>query len=385
MKIGIDACCLANKRGYGRFTKELLQAILKNDHHNQYILFCDLETSTILDLEGDYRKVVVKIGKEVNQAAGANSYRAPLDLLRMTKAVLQEDLDWFYFPSTYSFFPIANRCKVAITIHDTIAENYPQLIFPTRRDRLFWQAKVWLACRQANIVFTVSQFARNSIEKVFSIPREKIHILLEAPAQFFAQHADIAANPAVINKVGLQDNDPFYLYVGGINPHKNLQLLIKAFSDKAFSQSKLILVGDYQNDRFFSDFETLHSLIRERGLTEQVIFTGYLTDLELATLYKCALAIILPSFYEGFGLPAIEAMVSGVPAIVTLNSAIPEIAPDGALYFAPEDGEGLKNAMYSLLTDSSLRKQIAEKGSAYAKKLSWDTTAQTFLQVLANK
>src|SRR5262249_49143961 len=126
-------------------------------------------------------------------------------------------------------------------------------------------------------------------------------------------------------------------------------------------------------------------LIVEGGATNRILLTGYLPDIELAQLYKITTALILPSFYEGFGLPAIEAMAAGAPVIATSNSAIPEIAPDGALYIAPEDSTSLKRAMLQLLNNADLRKTLSERGKVYADRLNWESTAQKLLELLIEK
>jgi glycosyltransferase involved in cell wall biosynthesis len=382
MKIGIDACCWSNKRGYGRFTRELLRAIARLDKSSEYILFCDHETGVKIDLEGNFKKVVVSTSRSVNKSAGANSYRSPIDLMRMSLAVFKEKLDWFYSPSVYSFFPVLNRCKIAVTIHDTIAELYPYLNFPTWRDVKFWNAKVFFACRQADLIFTVSAFARASIERVLKVPGEKIQILLEAPDMIFTEDYDPKIANLLMKRLGIDEQEPFFIYVGGINPHKNLKGLIEAFSVEDFSKCKLLLVGDYETDNFFSDLKNVQRLITEKSLTNRVLLTGYLSDIELVQLFKRAIALILPSFYEGFGLPALEAMAAGAPVIATQNSAIPEIAPDGAIYFDPEDTGSLKNAMACLLNDKELRKRLSTLGKNYAERHSWDATAERFLELL---
>lgn len=382
MRIGIDACCWSNQRGYGRFTREILKALYKIDNANEFIFFMDLPTSSVFGLSGDFKKIVVKTSKGVTQSAGVGSYRSPRDLLEMTRAVLKESLDWFYFPSVYSYFPILNRCKVALTIHDTIAERYPQFVLPSARDKWFWKAKVYVGSRQSDLIFTVSEFARNSIQEILKIPREKIRVLLEAPQGLFCEPGKSENEDEILRKIGVEPNQPFFLYVGGISPHKNLETLIHAFDDAGLSDCKLVLVGDYERDPFYSDYANIKHLITELGLSQRILLTGYVPDDELVTFYKKTLGLILPSYYEGFGLPAVEAMAAGTPVIATKYSAIPEIAPDGALFIDPVDANSIKTAMLRLLHDAELREKLSVLGRTYVSKLSWESSAQKLLQAL---
>jgi glycosyltransferase involved in cell wall biosynthesis len=382
MRIGIDACCWSNQRGYGRFTREILKALIKIDDTNEFVFFMDLPTSSMFDLTGDFRKIVVKTSKGVTQSAGTGSYRSPGDLFEMTRAVLKEHLDWFYFPSVYTYFPILNRCKVALTIHDTIAERYPQFVLPSARDKWFWKAKVFVGSRQSDLVFTVSEFAKNSIQEILKIPGEKIQVLLEAPSHIFYEPRNSGNKDETLKRIGVEPKQPFFLYVGGISPHKNLETLIHAFSDSALSDCKLVLVGDYEQDPFFSDYANIQRLITETGVASRVLLTGYVPDDDLVTLYKKTVGLILPSYYEGFGLPAVEAMAAGTPVIATKYSAIPEIAPDGALYIDPADSGSIKTAMLRLLHDVDLRKKLSDLGKTYVSKLSWESSAHKLLQAL---
>ncbi len=149
MKIGIDACCWANRRGYGRFTRELLSAVFALDSCNEYLLFAMNWPPRGLRSGCPHVRIITVLTRQaVTEAAGAQGNRSLGDLARMSRAVAREKLDWFFFPSVYSYFPILNHCRVGVTIHDTIAELYPSLIFPNRKSRFFWNAKVWLARRQ---------------------------------------------------------------------------------------------------------------------------------------------------------------------------------------------------------------------------------------------
>ncbi len=383
MKIGIDACCWSNQRGYGRFTRELLKALLKMSSPHTFIFFCDRATDSQLKIPaGNHKKVLVPLGQNVTEAASASGSRSAIDILRMSRAVQRESLDAFFFPSTYSYFPIFNRCRVAVTIHDTIAELFPELIFSSPRARLFWNLKTRMAIKQADIIFTVSEFSRSCIEKVFKIPQDQIEILLEAPNPFFYDSVSKAEEKAVFEKTSMETNEPFFLYLGGISPNKNLGCLIDAFESDAFSKCKLILVGDYVTDPFISDFTNLKSQIERSPAKDRILLTGYLDDSEIRALLKHTVALVLPSFHEGFGLPAAEAMAAGAAVIATSNSAIPEISNGGAIQIDPENVDTIIHAMKSVLNEPLLKQRIAAAGHEAVRKLSWEASAQKLLVAL---
>ena len=160
LRIGVDAACLANGRGYGRFTRELLAALVESAREHQFVLYGDRGTLHEVDV-GASNVQVVHVAQNVSpaHAAAADGYRSPADMLRLTRAVWRDRPDVFWSPSVYTYFPLPPGQPSLITIHDTITERYPELTMPSRRARLFWNAKVKLALWQATLVLTVSDFA----------------------------------------------------------------------------------------------------------------------------------------------------------------------------------------------------------------------------------
>jgi hypothetical protein len=146
MRFGVDATCWANVRGYGRFTRELCTELVRLAPDDEFVFFADQRAGEVFELSGPNVKLaVVQLGASPTVAASADGSRSPLDMLRLTAAVARERLDAFFQPSVYTYFPLPPRTRALVTLHDAIAERFPELTLPSRRARLFWKAKVKLA------------------------------------------------------------------------------------------------------------------------------------------------------------------------------------------------------------------------------------------------
>ena len=145
---------------------------------------------------------------------------------------------------------------------------------------------------------------------------------------------------------------------------------------------RLVLVGDYAGDSFYSAYPALRALIAARGLEGAVLFAGHVPDDELVELYHGARALVLPSFLEGFGLPAVEALACGTPVVASTAGSLPEVVGDAGLYFDPDDPVGLDWALRRVLTDPSLRADLAAGGPARAGRFSWGRTARLTLDAI---
>ena len=159
MKIGIDACTWNNKRGFGRFTRELLEAILAIDCENEYLFFVDSHNAETAEFPANVKVIVVPTKVSPMKAASAAGRRSISDLWKMSREVLKHKIDLFFFPAVYSYYPIFNRAKIIVTIHDVIADNHPEMVFQNSRLKLFWKLKQNIAIKQSNIILTVSEYS----------------------------------------------------------------------------------------------------------------------------------------------------------------------------------------------------------------------------------
>jgi glycosyltransferase involved in cell wall biosynthesis len=385
MKIGIDACCWGNKRGFGRFTRELLGALLELDDRNDYLFFVDSETADVDDFPVRVKKFTAKTEYSPVKAAASDGRRSISDLWAMSREVLKHKVDVFFFPAVYSYFPIFNRTKILLTVHDVIADHHPELIFPNAKAKFFWKLKQKVAIGQADMIATVSEYSKKEIVEYFRLPESRLRVISEAARPNFKVLPTNNGFVSTLARYGLVPDERFLLYVGGISPHKNLSRLIDAFKrlDSLDSSKplKLILVGDYKDDPFFSAYPHLKSQVSDLNLKDKVVFTGYIPDDDLAYLYNAATLLVFPSLEEGFGLPAIEAMACGTPVAASSTGSLPEILGPVGRYFDPTKVEDMVVVMRELLSDKPLLKKMKADGLKRSESFRWKRAAEDTLAI----
>lgn len=383
MRIGIDAACWSNQRGYGRFTREMLTALLTLDRKNDYVFFVDSTTACLYDLPPNAEQIVVSLSQPPTKAASAHGRRSIPDLFKIGRSVSKEKLDLFLYTSVYTYFPIFSSAKKIVVIHDVIPEQFPELVFTKRRHRIFWNLKVRLAIKQADLIITVSEFSKNGIMEHFGMPEKDIRVVSEAADKIFRPVHNTKLLSDKLAYFGLNLTKGYILYVGGIAPHKNLSVLVNAFckliKDTNYKDIKLVLVGDYKEDVFFVD-KSVEKLIKRRQIKDKVFFTGFVSDEDLVYLYNAASVFVLPSFCEGFGLPAVESMACGTPVIGSKTTSLPEVVGDAGLFFDPYDPDDLLDKLTYVLKDG-VRNKLSSRSVQRAATFSWQESAEQVLEV----
>ena len=384
MNIGVDATCWQNSRGYGRHARALLRALVHLDKENQYTFFMD-STKDVESLPKEAKVHIVSSEKPTAIAASANGHRSLSDMWRMSRAMSLGDFDLLFFPTIYSYVPVFSRAKKVVMIHDIIAEKFPQLTLPKRTARIFWKTKVALGRWQANAIATVSEFSRDCLVKQFKLNPENIFVVGEASDSSFRVIPNAELTQSLID-LGITNLHRYVAYVGGFNPHKNLETLIDAFASiakqEAFSDVRLVMVGENKKEVFHSYFDTIEKKVEELGLSEHVIFTGFLSDEDLAVLLNHSTVSVLPSLMEGFGLPAVEAAACGCPVIATTESPLPALLKEGGIYFNPTNTDELEKALVKVLSSPSLREQMSIVAVESSNKLTWDAAARQMMNLI---
>lgn len=393
-RIGIDGTCLALGRGYGRVLREMLPVLVAGDARHQFVLFLDEETAAqpvvaelVASLPRD-RVDVLRLHTSRSQAAAASATgsRSPLDLIRMGRVVSRTPLDVLWFPSVFSWFPVPGPTPQVVGFMDTIAERHARMVFPSWHTRLAWQAKSWLARRRADAVLTASEFSKRCLHELLRVPLARIHVMGHAPAPVFAPVDDLAPGRAWLSRHGLPEDAPYWIYVGGVNPHKNMPALVRAFARAPVlpdgRRPWLLLVGDFTGDTFHSDVDALRAEITRAGVAGRVLLPGFVSDTDLRPLYAGAIACVLVSLEEGFGLPAVEAAACGTPCVATTRSPLPQVLEGGGLFVDPEDEAAIADALARLSCDTALRQRCAETARQRAAALSWEAAADATRAVL---
>lgn len=275
---------------------------------------------------------------------------------------------------TNGMIPMGSRVSTIVTIHDMSLRLYPGC-HPVRRI-LLNRPLMRMAIMQAASIVTVSESARRDLLRLHRVAPDRVSVVHEAASPAFRPIRDRAALDDVRARYGLPQR--FILYVGTIEPRKNLARLIDAFADarKAGIPHHLVCVGPYGWSS-----RDLSGHIDRRRVRNAVHFTGYVPFDDLPAIYNLGEFFVFPSLYEGFGLPVVEAMACGIPVVTSKTSSLGEIAGDAAELIDPTDTGALTAALRRLATDADRRQELADRGWQRSRAFSWTQTAKEMLAV----
>jgi glycosyltransferase involved in cell wall biosynthesis len=273
--------------------------------------------------------------------------------------------------------PPFSPCPVVVSIHDLSFEHLPNTF--TWRSRKQLRITVRRTARQASQVIALSEYARSDIVNTYQVSPDKISVIPLSAGDHFRPITDEEELQRVRQTYGIEGE--YMLSVGAIQPRKNLGRLVAAYSHLRGAKSegklpKLVLAGKCA---WLYD-ETLRA-IKELKLSDSIVLTGYVPESDLPALYSGALCFIYPSYFEGFGLPPLEAMQCGVPVIVGDRTSLPEVVGDAGVLVDPFDVKALAAAIEKVVSDSTLRAKLSLQGLARAKLFDWRETARQTLAV----
>jgi glycosyltransferase involved in cell wall biosynthesis len=268
-------------------------------------------------------------------------------------------------------------CPVVVSIHDLSFEHLPHTFH--RRSRTQLRLTVRHSAKRAAKILTLSEHTRQDLVDTYGIDPARITAIPLAAPRHYAPVEDNRELQRVRHTYGI--DGPYILSVGSIQPRKNLARLINAYASlrgkyNEAALPKLVLVG---KSAWLYD-ETMRALA-QTGLTQSVILTGYVPESDLPALYSGALCFVYPSYFEGFGLPPLEAMKCGAPVIVGNQTSLPEVVGDAALTVDPFDVSSIARAIESLVKDSDLRRELSVKGRNRAETFDWRETARRTLHI----
>jgi glycosyltransferase involved in cell wall biosynthesis len=363
MRIAFDGTTLTPGRtGVGYYTEHLL-------HH----LAREVESS------GDELIVISNQAIDVSQPLPRHvsvyqKQRFPLRVawMQMLAGRVLNDIRADVAHFTNGMIPLGTSAARVVTIHDMSLKLYPEC-HPMRR-RLINRPLTTLAANVADAIVAVSHSARRDLLAFHNIPEARVIVLHEAAGPGFTVITDQVKRGRIRMRYALPER--FMLYVGAIEPRKNLPRLVEAFAAarKAGIAHELVCVGPYGWSS-----RDLYAFVDRLGLRRAVHFTGYVPAEDLPVIYNLAEFFVFPSIYEGFGLPVVEAMACGTPVITSNTSSLDEIAAAAALTVDPYDVDAVTSAIVRLASDSSVRHELSHRGLARAREFSWSRSAKEML------
>lgn len=370
MRIGIDARMYGSGfTGIGRYTYELIRNLAEMDQENEYVVFLRKES---FDGFEPPNKRFTKVLADFPHYSFAEQFGFK-SLLNKSK------LDLMHF--CHFNAPIFYNKPYIVTIHDLTLSFFPGKKFNSFWRRMAYKLVLKTVIKKAKKIIAVSKHTKSDLQKMFNIPEERISVIYNGVNPEFAEKSE-TLKADLMKRLGLQK--PFFLYTGVWRDHKNIVGMIKAFADmnkELGGQYNLVITG-----RHNPSYKEIPDTIKEMKLEEDVHLVGLVSEDDLKALYQNALAYVFPSFYEGFGLPPLEAMQCGTPVIASNKSAIPEVCGEGnALYFDPYNIDDMKEKMRTIATDASVRQNLVNKGFERVKEFDWGKMASSVLQIYNNQ
>jgi glycosyltransferase involved in cell wall biosynthesis len=375
--VGVDATSWSNDRGFGRFTRRLLAALAARNAGFRYTLLFDRQPAD--GLPAGVAVLAAATQRTLNESAVGRTSRSLPYLWKMGQLARREKFDVFFFPTLYSYFPLAAHVPCVVCYHDTTAERLPRLLFPTRLNHGLWQAKTLLARMQTTRAMTVSQSSAADLENILRFPKHRIDVVTEGADPVFRVLDDPAAAAAARAQQGIPSDARLLVHLGGMNAHKNILGLLKAMPTivDQYPYAHLAIVGDTSGRGFWDDVGALQRFVAQHPpLSDHVHFTGYIDDAALCALLNGAYALVFPSLWEGFGLPAVEAMSCGVPVLASRRGSLPEVVGDAGLYFDPADPAAIAVTVLRLLNDGALRERLGAIALRRSGQFSWERAAE---------
>jgi glycosyltransferase involved in cell wall biosynthesis len=377
LHIGIDATTWPNDRGFGRFTRGLLRALLARNSRLRYTLLFDQPPDESLP-EG-VEVICVATQSSLNESAVGTRSRSIAYLWKLGFAARRAKFDVFFFPAVYSYFPIPARVPCVVCYHDTTAERFPELLFPSKLNHGLWRVKTAMARLQTTRAMTVSRASARDVEDILRIPGERIDVVTEAADPAFRVIDDPEALMRARARYGIPAGKDLLVHVGGMNRHKNIMGLLEAMPEVVAKRpsTHLAIVGSVSGEGFWDNVPELQRFVESHPpLAEHVHFTGRIGDAELVELLNSAAALVFPSLWEGFGLPAVEAMSCGVPVLASNRGSLPEVVADAGLFFDPQSPLDIAGRVLHFLGDDDLRSQLEVAALERATTFDWSRAAE---------
>jgi glycosyltransferase involved in cell wall biosynthesis len=371
MHVAINATALrANRSGVGWFISEVLRHLPDSAEGQTYSIFFN---KAFVDREPFANPSVQMYSSAI--ATDRLYSRLLWENAQLPSLIRQLRPDVFH--GNAFALPLANLgIPTVVTVYDLIHR-----VLPDSQTWIFRQYLDYIvphSCLRATRVIAISEATRRDLIEVYGIPPEKIDLTYGGVAPRFFAEPDEETLRSVRQKYALPD--AFALTIGDLDPRKNLLTAIRACGalERDSLSLPLVLAGKEISD---SHSQELEAEVERLGLKDKVIFTGRLEDDELPVFYRAATLFLFPSHYEGFGLPAVEAMASGTPVVASTGGSLPEVVGDAGVVVPPDDVEGFATAIHRIYSDPSFHDELVAKGHSRAAEFTWENTARQTAQV----
>jgi glycosyltransferase involved in cell wall biosynthesis len=290
-----------------------------------------------------------------------------------------EKADIIHFFYNWSF-PFRKKAPSILTVHDVIPFTFREAM-GLFRNIFLYKPGIRKACRLNDIIATVSDYSKQDIAEKVGVPFEKIKVVPNGLRE--ANPEDPSLEKELKNRFAI--NDKFVLNVGGIHERKNIVKLVHAFAGlvnhRGYS-GKLLITGNVSGAPYQRKMKKIcDASVRETGMENRIVFTGYISEQELDSLFRMAGLLIYPSLYEGFGMPILEAMKMGLPVITSNITAMPEVAGGAAYLVDPNSIEDMTSAMSEVLQNRILREEMIEKGLGLVHPYTWENVSERYLEL----
>jgi glycosyltransferase involved in cell wall biosynthesis len=367
MKIGIDITPLPPRPvGAGNYMIQLVRALASLQTTHQFVIFSQRSGKELI---GELASRNIKWAIVPDLSPGL---RLIWEQVMLPGLVRKSEVDLLH--SLHYTRPGNLSCASVVTFHDMTFFLYPQL--HTRLKRLFFPWAIRMSSRRADALIAVSESTRRDAIGILDIPYERIITVPSGVNKEFRPIDDLD----LLNKCRAKYHLPqeFFLFVGLIEPRKNLPLLLRSYANLAGKGNypPMVLAG-----RSGWRFQEIFNLIDRLHLKGKVLFTGYIPAEDLPLVYNLARIFVYPSFYEGFGFPPLEAMACGVPVITTAVSAMLDYVGDAGILVPPNDEHALARALENLYSEIPLQQRLIQVGPQRAAEFTWERTARETMKV----
>lgn len=360
MKIGIDGRAAKWYRGtgIGTYTHELIKSLNNTDLINDYLVFMP-QCDSLNNLSNNFKIEPV-------ESTSSNNF---WDDIKVPNILKNHDMELYHIPQNGVGLSQNIKCKKVITLHDIIPLRMPETV-SDRYLRIF-NDELPKILDNCDGIITVSEFSKNDIAKEFNFPSSKIYVTPLAAEDIYKPLSKCQCKDLITKKYGIEQD--FILYVGGFSPRKNILGLIDAYSKLPSNLKEnfsLVITG-----RKGPSYDKYRTRAENLNIADKVIFTDFIPLCDMPLFYNATEVLVYPSFYEGFGLPPVEAMACGTPVIASNVTSLPEVCYESALLIDPNDIDLLSYDIERVLSSSLLKLTMVKKSLTRSSDFSWNKTA----------